>query len=99
MHRASLMRRKEEHTMKPEPKKEVSVIQAGQERILMIYAINVPDVRQWFAEHAPKFGTYFPFQSESERAFGSPDCAVLHVSPLYDFEEVKIYLESQGQTD
>lgn len=84
--------------MKPEPKHELVVLKAADLSILTIYAGSA-DAREWIDREAPAFGTYFPFAQTPQAAPGSEQRAVLQVSPLFDVEEVRQYLETQGQED
>lgn len=82
--------------MKPQPQQEIRVVQAGDLRILLIFAQS-NDVRVWIDEVAPEFGVYFTWNHCGEPAAHQQNHAVLQVSPLYDFQEVQRYLQSQGK--
>lgn len=75
--------------MKPQPKQEIKIIVPSSAAILWLY-FATPDVELWASQEAPAFGNYFPPDDLEKHG-------TLFVSPLYDIEEVKQYLETQGQ--
>lgn len=77
--------------MKPEPKREITIPKDNDPawRQLLIY-VSSPDAREWIEMEAPKFGNFIPLWDIDGNA-------ALHVNPCFDTEEVRQYLESQGQ--
>lgn len=75
---------------RPQPKHEIKIIRPEQSTAMLIIFAASADAQQWIDREAPLFGRYFP-QTESSHN------SVLHVSPLFDPDEVSHWLGSQGQ--
>lgn len=75
--------------MKPEPKQEIKIITPEQTPSMLLIFVASADAGEWIAREAPAFGKYFPPINDPWH--------VLHVSPVYDVNEVRQYLETQGQ--
>jgi hypothetical protein len=76
--------------MKPTPKREIVIPKEAPEWCILSIYVSSPDARQWIEAVAPVYGNLIPL-------WDIDGCASLHVNPCFDVEEVRQYLESQGQ--
>lgn len=73
--------------MKPQPKREIAIEERG-DRHLIIYT-GSPDALSWLLDNGDGFGSMFELNG----------CYCLHVSPVYDTQEVIAHIRALGVPD